>query len=302
MTDPGDRAPRVLLATDGSIAARATESWVTRAGWTDRPEVDVLCVAGPAVAGLAWGLPPAHMAAREALAALARDEEGAARQIAEEVAGRLRKAGFSATGSVRAGEPAVRLLERVDEWHPSLVAIGSRGRSDLEVMLLGSVTQQVAAHCPLPVLIARSAGMPPGRLSQRVLIVVDSGPAARATVEWLSAHGWLRDARVTLLGLLGITSGLAAGAEPPADELTSEIRRNARDTLGELVDAVAREAAEASLELRFGHPLEVSLEMADRLGVDLVAVSRQSRRPGEYPFAEKVARYASPSVLLGPVA
>ncbi|HSW42890.1 MAG TPA: universal stress protein [Patescibacteria group bacterium] len=302
MRDQGDRAPRVLLATDGSIAARATESWVTRAGWAERPEVEVLCVAGPAVTGPSWALPPAHVAAREALAALARDEEGAAQRIAEEVAGRLRSAGLSATALARAGEPAVRLLERVDEWHPSLVAIGSRGRSDLEVMVLGSVTQQVAAHCALPVLIARSAGMPPGRLPQRVLIVVDSGPAAGATVGWLSAHGWLRDARVTLLGLLGITSGLAARAEPAADELTSEIRRNARDTLGELVASVAREAAEASLELRFGHPLEVSLEMADQLGVDIVAVSRQARQPGQYPFAEKVARYASRSVLLGPVA
>ncbi len=301
MNEQVDSAPRVLLATDGSIAARVAESWVTRSGWTARPEVEVLCVAGPTVSSPAWALPPVNGVAREALAVLTRREEGAARRIAEEVVGRLQEAGISATGSVRSGEPAVRLLERADEWRPSVIAMGCRGRSDLEAMLLGSVTQQIIEHSASPVLIARSTGMPPGRLPQRLLVVVESGPTARAVVGWLSAHGWLRETRVTLLGLLGITPGLTAHEEPPAEELTSEIRRYARDTLGELVDQIRREAADVSLELRFGNPLQVSLELADELGVDLVAVSRPASRPGQYPFAKKVTRYASRSVLLVPV-
>lgn len=300
MKDEVGRAPRVLLATDGSLAARVAESWVTRADWTGQPEVEVLCVAGPAIAGPVWALPPLHPAAREALAALARREEKEARLISEEVKERLRGAGLPVTSSVRSGVPAVRLLERVAESQPSLVVMGSRGRSELEVMLLGSVTQQIAEHSPAPVLVARSTGLPPGRLPQHVLVVVDAVPTARSTVGWLSAHGWLKGARVTLLCLLGITPGLASRAEPPAEELVSEIRRHARDTLAELADAASHEAAEVAVELRFGHPLETTLELADELGVDLMAVSRPVRMPGQYPFAEKVTRYASRSVLLIP--
>ncbi|MEX1170415.1 MAG: hypothetical protein WEE50_09770, partial [Chloroflexota bacterium] len=148
-------------------------------------------------------------------------------------------------------------------------------------------------------------GTPPGTIPQRLLIVAESGSTARATVDWLSDQGWLRDARVTLLGLLGITPGLTARAEPLAEplaeEVASEIRLWARDSLGEMVDAIGRQAADVKLELQFGHPLKLSLELADALGVDLVAVARPPRRPGQYPFAELLARYSSRSVLLVPV-
>ena len=113
MKGQGDReTPRVLLASDGSIAARAAESWVTRARWAEPPEIEVLCMAGPIVAGPAWALPPDHEEVRWALEVLTRNEEGLAQEIAEEVVGRLREAGFPATASVRSGQPAVGLLEQ----------------------------------------------------------------------------------------------------------------------------------------------------------------------------------------------
>ncbi|MEX2183920.1 MAG: universal stress protein [Chloroflexota bacterium] len=301
MNGQGDRAtPRALLATDGSIAARAAESWVTRARWAKAPEIEVLCMA-PIVAGLAWALPPDHEEVRRALELLTHDEEGVAQQIAQEVVGRLRETGLSATASVRSGQPAVGLLERAADLRPTLVTMGSRGQTDREAMLLGSVTQQLTEHSMSPVLVARATGTPPGTIPQRLLIVAESSSTARATVDWLSDQGWLRDARVTLLGLLGITPGLAARAEPLAEEIASEIRLWARDDLGELVDTIGRQAADVTLELQFGHPLKLSLELADALGVDLVAVARPPHQPGQYPFAELLARYAARSVLLVPV-
>jgi hypothetical protein len=53
------RAPmRVLLATDGFDAARNAEAWVARARWGIHCVVDVLCVAGPWITRLGWGMQP----------------------------------------------------------------------------------------------------------------------------------------------------------------------------------------------------------------------------------------------------
>ena len=63
-------------------------------------------------------------------------------------------------------EPSVRIEQEVLEGHPAqllvtaaegadLVVVGSRGHGGFVGMLLGSVSQHVAAHAPCPVLVVR---------------------------------------------------------------------------------------------------------------------------------------------------
>jgi nucleotide-binding universal stress UspA family protein len=50
------------------------------------------------------------------------------------------------------GPPAKRIVERVREGRHDLVVMGSHGRGRLGSALLGSVSQQVVQHSPVPVL------------------------------------------------------------------------------------------------------------------------------------------------------
>jgi len=47
------------------------------------------------------------------------------------------------------------ILERAESHLSDLIVMGSHGRTALKSALLGSVTQQVLAHCKLPVLIVK---------------------------------------------------------------------------------------------------------------------------------------------------
>lgn len=55
------------------------------------------------------------------------------------------------------GEPALTILERIDELHGDLVVLGSHGRSELQRTLLGSVAEAVLRDAPCEVMIAKSA-------------------------------------------------------------------------------------------------------------------------------------------------
>jgi nucleotide-binding universal stress UspA family protein len=56
------------------------------------------------------------------------------------------------------GHPGKRIVERVRDGGYDLVVMGSHGRSRLGAALLGSVSQQVVHHSPVPVLVCHAQG------------------------------------------------------------------------------------------------------------------------------------------------
>ena len=57
---------------------------------------------------------------------------------------------------LRRGDAAKAILERVEQGEHDLVVMGSRGLGRAASLLLGSVSRDVVAHSPVPVLIARA--------------------------------------------------------------------------------------------------------------------------------------------------
>ena len=138
----------VLVPFDGSpLAERAVEHAVTH-----HPDADitVLYVIDPVRAVYdveAGGLPAASEWAEEAERG-ADDCCDAARAIAEEHGGTVETA-------VERGKPERAILAYVDDHGVDHVVMGSHGRSGLDRLLLGSVTETVMRRSPVPVTVVR---------------------------------------------------------------------------------------------------------------------------------------------------
>ena len=59
------------------------------------------------------------------------------------------------TPLVREGKPAHLIVETIGEIEPDLVVMGTRGRSKLDHLLIGSVTERVIRQAPCAVLTVR---------------------------------------------------------------------------------------------------------------------------------------------------
>lgn len=295
-----DGQHHILLATDGSLAAHWPEAWVRGVTWRAKPNVEVLTVADVSAALPRWLEQPDDPQVGLLVENLHEEHLAEASSIGEGAAARLRDAGFVSTATTRYGEPAIELLARVRELRPTLVAIGSRGRSDVQPMLLGSVSAQVARYTTAPALVARQAGALVEALPQRVVLVVDPETRARAAVAWLHRHGWLDRSRVILLGLLGTTRSGMDADRGPVGAIMTEAQRTARRVLDDLAQHIASKALDISVEVRHGHPLGECRDMAERSQADLVVLARPEHTPGRYPLAEKVTRYLGVSVLVVP--
>jgi nucleotide-binding universal stress UspA family protein len=85
--------------------------------------------------------------------------EESCKQAAAEGADRAKAAGLDAEGAVveASGPIWEAVLEFADEQNAAAIVLGSRGRSGLKSLLLGSVSHAVASHARRPVLIVPPA-------------------------------------------------------------------------------------------------------------------------------------------------
>jgi nucleotide-binding universal stress UspA family protein len=145
----------VVFATDGSPSAGEAEDllsdWPMFAGMPIHV-VSVADVPHPMRAGIA----PTMVA--EVTEAYAQDLAAAKvehRRLAEESVGRLREAGRDAEAEVRIGDAPAEIIAAADGQNADLVVLGSRGRTGLTRLLLGSVARNVVHGSGASILVVR---------------------------------------------------------------------------------------------------------------------------------------------------
>ena len=142
----------VLVPTDGSeAAATAIEHALAVAGAFDATVHALNVVDLAVVASGSDAMPDTGLVERL-------NERG--ESDTEAVADRVVEgdAGVDVVTEVREGSPANEILEYVEAAGIDLVAMGTRGRSGLDRLLLGSTTERVIRRCPVPVLATRPTG------------------------------------------------------------------------------------------------------------------------------------------------
>ncbi len=135
---------RILLATDLSDASEgATEQAISLARDL-RAELLVVSVIDPA--SHQQGPALARMDQRR------RAREGAAQAVVLEG----RRSGVNVGFLVWDGEPGPAIIEAAASEAADLIVVGPRGRSRVERLVLGSVSDHVVRHATCPVLIVRA--------------------------------------------------------------------------------------------------------------------------------------------------
>jgi len=67
----------------------------------------------------------------------------------------IEKTGMSAKVLIKIGNPASKILKVEKEEQASVIVIGSHGKSNIEEMLIGSVSERVVRNATCPVLVVK---------------------------------------------------------------------------------------------------------------------------------------------------
>jgi nucleotide-binding universal stress UspA family protein len=152
----------VLVAIDDSVYSAACVRTVAERPWPPDTKLRVLSVTGelsaaPLPAEMASLDGPALRGSVPPIAAQAQHVSmiEAARRIAARGAAALLARGLATQLRVRDGLPASQIIEEALEWPADLIVVGTRGRSAIKRILLGSVANYVVQHAPCTVELVR---------------------------------------------------------------------------------------------------------------------------------------------------
>jgi len=288
-------AARVLLATDGSqLAARAHEAalfWAKAC----HAELDILSVleAPP-------GMDPDYQVNQVYLDQLQKE----AGKVVDRVEADARRGGVTARARILRGIPAPQINDTARELKSDLIVMGTRGRTGLAHVLLGSTAEGVVRGAPCPVLTVRSApdkGTPaPDIRVTRLLVPVDFSDCSLEAMEYAVQAAKVFGAAVAILHVIEPASyGLDFTLSHKGDvqRTTEAVDRR----LGEFTALLKGQGLSGQHQVRSGAPGDAIVDAARAVEADLIVMGTHGRRGFSHlvsgSVAEAVLRQAPCPVL-----
>ena len=236
----------ILFATDFSSAAAHAIPFVKRIAKHYDANLVVLHVRPPAVNPLTE---PAYWPTEETVR---KENEELREQLLDTFAD------IRTTPLIEEGDIQSRLQEAIAKNHTDLVVIGTRGRTGLGKMLLGSVAEEIFRTVTCPVLtVGPHAGAfrgADGKIRE-ILYATDLASPSPAAAAYAVSLAQEFQARLILLHVI---------AEPKVGELVSahEVTQAAKDLLRKLVPAEAEAWCKPEFFVERGNPADRILELA----------------------------------------
>lgn len=189
------------------------------------------------------------------------------------------------------------ILQYAEEHDMNLIVLGTHGRRGVRRLVLGSVAEEVVRRAPRPVVTVGRGANPPEMLKGgHLLIPVDFSEYQARLLAHAREIALVYGMRVTLLHVVETTGvpdvyGLSSEAPEP-DERTDRTK-----TMLEKEASNLREHdLEVGVKVRNGYPAAETLDVAEELDVDFLAIATHGRRGLDRVLmgsvAEKVIRQA----------
>lgn len=199
------------------------------------------------------------------------------------------------------GAIAATIMKEARRHKANLIILGSRGLSDIQGFLLGSVSRKVSALSRCSVLVIKR----PLTTLTHILLAVDGSKHSRAAADFLTRRLLPESAHVTVLSVTESMVTELARQYVPATQLETLMKAK-RDKTSRLVaefrDLFLKENYAVTTEVATNHVTDSILKYAARNNADLlVAGSRgltRSERLHLGSISETLLKYAGCSVLI----
>lgn len=182
---------------------------------------------------------------------------------------RAAKAQVDVTTEVRLGDIDLGILHSIKNQKADLVVMGTHGRRGFERLVLGSVTERMIRHCPVPLLTigvtGKTATAPP-RI-RRILVTTDFSVGTPEAVDHALSIGQRNRAKVTLLHVLHDVAADAAGKYRDA------LVRGIEEQLQKLIPEKAFDSGEIEARIEDGVPSKVIPDFAKSGAFDLLVMN-----------------------------
>lgn len=224
----------------------------------------------------------------------------AARQELIRVGAEAGLAGKRVRTALLYGDVAEQIVEEARSADADMIAMATHGRGGLSRAWLGSVTEQVLAHSPVPVLVLRAGTAPPTAL-RNLLVPFDATPGSITALAVARELAAVTGAKLTLIQVIPPLPRWGDGWDiEPGWE--AETRAAVQHTLDWLTQGLATQGVTASGHAVVGAVEKTLIAAARDATADLIVMGTQAltgpKRAVLGSVADAIVRSAPVPVLL----
>jgi nucleotide-binding universal stress UspA family protein len=273
---------RLLLATDFSDWARRAEDYARALAASWRATLTVITVLE-----FPPGMNPEYTVNKQYLT----DRMSDASARLAEFKQRAYVRGIATTTRIATGMPSEEIIAAALAEEADMVIVGTRGKSGLAHVLLGSTAERVIRMAPCPVLAVHTAIgeslTEKGICLDRILVPTDFSECSEGAVTFAGVVAAQAKASIELLHVVepGYYS-IDFTIEHP-DEREQKRQRSA-DHLEALSEKLSKAGIAVNMNLRGGAPADMILDVAKTTSSDLILMGTHGRRGVSHMWAGSV--------------
>ena len=215
---------------------------------------------------------------------------------AERILSSLTEDGWSVTQDSRMGDPVEEIIKFAMLQPASMIMMSTHGRTGIERIREGSVTEQVLRQSPCPVFVLHSTRAEPpdqrsDNLFRRILVPLDGTEASAAILSCVERLARAHDSEVIIFHdeMVG-----------PEDE---DKRRAIKEAIQEYSVSMANQDIKVTIDMStYKRPIREILSKIDEMDIDLVSMASHGesgiRRAMEESVTAEVIRHANCPLLV----
>jgi nucleotide-binding universal stress UspA family protein len=210
----------------------------------------------------------------------------------------LQGAGVMVTTEIRVGNPQSEIKHAIEADKPDLVVMGTHGRRGIERWFLGSVTESLLRHSPVPLLTVSPASQNGDRRVRRIAVTTDFSDGTADALAYAFSIAAENQARVDLLHVVddvGLDISKRYG---------DPFLENVKKKLESLIPGEAKDWCDVDTTIEAGIPYRVILKFLQRIKPDLLVMNIHGKNMLDRALlgttADRVIRAATCPVMLIP--
>ena len=226
--------------------------------------------------------------------------EKAAQAEMSTLAARTKEAGVPCDVEIRIGDVYDEIKKAIEVEKPELVVMGTHGRRGVERWFMGSTTEKLLRHSPVPLLTISASGekLVDASRFRRILVTTDFSAGTPDALAHAFSVAQENDAQITLLHVVQDVAADISG------KYRESLIRGVERQLQDLIPAEAKNWCEVNARVETGMPYRIILRMLEDEKIDLLVMNIHGKgmldRALVGSTAERVVRAASCPVMLIP--
>jgi len=244
-------------------------------------------------------LPTAYEYAVDTTSIIESLEKNAAEEM-KKLSLRAKESGVHADFEIRIGDVYDEIKHCIEAERPELVVMGTHGRRGVQRWFMGSTTEKLLRHSPVPLLTISASGerVPAAPRFRRILVTTDFSEGTADALAYAFSVAQENESRIMLLHVVHDVTADVSGKY--RDSLIKGVEKQLQD----LVPPEARNWCDVVTDVETGVPYRIILRTVEDERVDLLVMNIHGKGMLDRALlgstAERVVRAASCPVMLIP--